>query len=1358
MKRTSFLLACLTAILVLIQPLSADDRDFVRTSSEDPYVFVLFDVSGSMNWTGSQGGLCPGGDCNAPMSGDDRLSKFYQAKKALYEALAPAENVNFGFATYNQDNLVVLNKHFRYVAQGNGVSISGSPGNYPQVGAVENFGPQFSPICDTNGSGDDNDDEDVGCYRTEPADITNTSNDSWELERVRRLPKPTGDDYFYIRTGNNTIYRMRYDLVGGSTVGDPNITVAVNRRSCNNSGCSGTSVTENVVFRRQALTLPAPPIGDPPIQDEFLHWDIGTRRGITQRGYFGQSQSSDTDASNTCSGWDPNTDSNSDDFGGYNIRYPTVAGPDSPTLTYGDIIPLSWTDDHKDEILSRFAPTPLIYGTAPYYEDTRHSGQNYLRLKDTNLRPIVPYGSTPLARSMRDFRNWVDTWAGIASANDPDFGCRQKYLIIITDGADTCGGENECTMATHLRDRGFRTYVVGFGLTGGPATSLNCIATNGGTSTPLLPQDGDELRDAITSILNQVREASRSFASAAVPSVDASSDDSIYLTDFTPISPHSIWNGRLDAYLKPLPLTPAGFPDRARDCTTLSLTANCHSWDGGTVMLSQAPDSTEVGLGNFRLGLTATQRRVFYAKSDFTLALFEPPSNAVDWPSLLVDLGFNDTDSTDPAVIARATAIMAETLVIKEASIPVDPDDPSAGTIDIDYVLGDIFHSDPVVIQSPSSFNRFASNLFSTGQPCDLTATSDVGYQCFAFKHRNRRRMLLAGANDGQVHAFNTGIYDSTTRKFDNGDGTELFAYIPRMVLPIVREMAEGDTHIYGVDGSIAKSDVFIHPRVGSVGAPDPDQREWRTVIIGGLREGGLKLGGDIVQKPESASPLARDFLSGYYALDITQPDPLSHLDIGQPSERFEPSAGLIPGCLRLDGTIPAGCGPVPYPAVLWEFQDLSPTTGEPLDEDTNSYGDLGQTWTEPIITRVNILEGGVAVTHNVAIFGGGLDPLNKTSANPNSGNWIYIVDIETGQAIYKRQVLGSVPELTALDADLDDIVDYIYAGTTYGRLYKVDLTTPQPIETMLVQPLDILGIPSSGVKRVIAPEWEPFAVFRTHDDQPIYIPPSLVYVGSQGQFAIGFGTGDRQDLWFDAGEEGRFYFILDTDFVRTDLSLPLDESAFYGFDPDDPALIIAGAEPDLLATPELVDPNNRPGWYMRLDPDERFITKVFAFSGVLIFNSFQPDIVIINPGGDAGCARTGTTGNFVVFAQNGNPLADLDEADGDNDRYRYYTGFLGSPYVEQTATGNQSNTPGGGGTGGTGGTGGVGGTDPESELDCLTVQSLTDVAYKIREGQPPNSKYGNYFFRLRSSSDDGRQVTFTCVPIAVNIRNWKEN
>jgi len=99
------------------------------------------------------------------------------------------------------------------------------------------------------------------------------------------------------------------------------------------------------------------------------------------------------------------------------------------------------------------------------------------------------------------------------------------------------------------------------------------------------------------------------------------------------------------------------------------------------------------------------------------------------------------------------------------------------------------------------------------------------------FKNDNAKRqpMLYVGANDGMMHALNA----------DNG--TEVWAYIPKMLLPDLYNLADKDypgNHQFYVDGTPETMDIF-------------DGSNWKTILVSGLNKGGR----------------------GFYALDVTIPD-----------------------------------------------------------------------------------------------------------------------------------------------------------------------------------------------------------------------------------------------------------------------------------------------------------------------------------------------------------------------------------------------------------------------------------------------------------------------------------------------------
>ncbi len=125
-----------------------------------------------------------------------------------------------------------------------------------------------------------------------------------------------------------------------------------------------------------------------------------------------------------------------------------------------------------------------------------------------------PEGSTPLCVAMKRFNTDFTTgYAELFTATGVN-----SYLLIVSDGDDTCGGANGCGIAligsnavqlgiaaTELLTKGIRTYVIGFGVT---SNKLDSIAINGGTSyTSAIPaSDQATLQSALNSIAASVKD------------------------------------------------------------------------------------------------------------------------------------------------------------------------------------------------------------------------------------------------------------------------------------------------------------------------------------------------------------------------------------------------------------------------------------------------------------------------------------------------------------------------------------------------------------------------------------------------------------------------------------------------------------------------------------------------------------------------------------------------------------------------------------------------------------------------------------------------------------------------------------
>lgn len=255
-------------------------------------------------------------------------------------------------------------------------------------------------------------------------------------------------------------------------------------------------------------------------------------------------------------------------------------------------------------------------------------------------------------------------------------------------------------------------------------------------------------------------------------------------------------------------------------------------------------------------------------------------------------LGLDDTTGNSAENIVNF--IRGEEGIAGFRSRTIDFDSDGADEV---WRLGDIISSSPVTVSRPNE--RY-----------DLRYGDDT-YVAFREQYFNRRQMVYVGANDGMLHAFNAGFYDSTNQAFsttptDGGTatahplGSELWAYVPYNVLPHLRWLTELDyPHVYYVDGipQVFEANIFNDDSTHPNG--------WGTILVVGLRFGG----GEITFDPDNDldGDTSDDVTtrSSYIVLDITDPEQpptllaeISHPDMGYTTsrptliKRREPDAG----------------------------------------------------------------------------------------------------------------------------------------------------------------------------------------------------------------------------------------------------------------------------------------------------------------------------------------------------------------------------------------------------------------------------------------------------------------------------------
>jgi Tfp pilus tip-associated adhesin PilY1 len=883
------------------------------------------------------------------------------------------------------------------------------------------------------------------------------------------------------------------------------------------------------------------------------------------------------------------------------------------------------------------------------------------------LQNIYDYFNTP---SMDGFQNGK-------RLDDPDGACRKSAVILVYDNFNGCQNDS-CGFLTSkilkpLKQIGVPVYVIGFGSSAAATASTGvCIAQNTGAvlpdgSTGYFPvTDSQGLYQALSDIASFVNESAKDFASSTVSSVQAGGDQMVYLATFNAASNRSIWNGRVNGYkldaqgniqmgTKTIsdPIDPTQsltLPAPSNDPASLiwnagqnlAQTPGTGATDSSAVLLPGAAMSTGSYVDNSNDSVSTIATRFYpgrkivfsvpqtYATPVATLPL--PAADAV--PESRYDLTYSPTTTWWSTLKALLGPQVLPPAVLSPALTDVDAGNAlrfiwgdrdavmtttEANQKYLGLKLGDIFHSNPLIVGQPAEFPYYLSNLNN--------------YQAFFKTYRHRRRVLYAGANDGLLHAFEIGVFDrdpsvcstlsdgSLPPCYDLGTGVELFAFAPRSIMQIYKPLKDAvgpqvNQTEWTVDGAPSAADVFID--ANHSGTPVAAKRAWHSVLVGGMREGSPFEGTDGTAPKNSAG--------SYFALDVTQPDELVDDGTGAMGPPAGPGNFLAPKCLNASGDLSCGKDAADpavratqparaWPTVLWEIadggdQDVAPSPGA-------GYPDMGETWSKPAMGRVRVCTANcgntsaplpVSVDRYVAIFGGGFDRqrLNRR------GNWIYMIDVETGKAIYRvnsscgvntasgctATYLAPVPsEPAALDVNGDGFLDYIYVGDVKGQLWRIDLTDLR----MLAAPpggrfnnqLDLVN--GSGRPFLLFQAPQPIAP-ATSPIYPIYIRPTAISLGfsSNGKPLIGvaFGTGDRDDILgvldgLSLASKQRFYYVID------------DSNT------------VTRTEADLLNIPSstAAAATSVPtkGWFLQFAGGERLITDSLAVQGILFFSTFDP-------------------------------------------------------------------------------------------------------------------------------------------------------
>ena len=444
--------------------------------------------------------------------------------------------------------------------------------------------------------------------------------------------------------------------------------------------------------------------------------------------------------------------------------------------------------------------------------------------------------------------------------------------------------------------------------------------------------------------------------------------------------------------------------------------------------------------------------------------------------------------------------------------------------------------------------------------------------------HSSPVAVTFGGTNADPVIKLFVGTNDGGLRLTNTYNGAEEWIFFPQQVLSAQRALMNNPTakHFYGMDATPTiwindeDKDGIIDP---GVDVDSDGTYEFVRAIIG-MRRGG----------------------SNYYAIDAT---PLSG-PLNTPSV----TNGIVP---KLKWRIEGGAGDFP---------------------------NLGQTWSQPKITRMQIgtTTAGEAITKRVLVFAGGYDDSQDGGfGSGGPGNAIYVVDPDTGSRLFwissfdhggtegvvVPQMTYPIPsDLALMDSNGDGATDRIYVGDTGGQLWRVDIGADFTTSATFKATIGKLATVADA--------------FETEDQRKFFYPPDVVraedpaYSTAANYDLVTIASGNRAHP-LNTDIKDRFYAFRDyhqaplVDGVATTVPPESDDDGLAdGYTTlQGKTVALAGTLLDLTdindpAGTDLTDLQAADGYFIDLEGlGEKGLSSPIVLAGTVFFTSYTPEDVL---------------------------------------------------------------------------------------------------------------------------------------------------
>ena len=302
----------------------------------------------------------------------------------------------------------------------------------------------------------------------------------------------------------------------------------------------------------------------------------------------------------------------------------------------------------------------------------------------------------------------------------------------------------------------------------------------------------------------------------------------------------------------------------------------------------------------------------------------------------------------------------------------------------------------------------------------------------------------------------------------------------------------------------------------------------------------------------------------------------------------------------------------------------------------TANYPEFGQSWSKPVVARVDMVHSDLNDQKAVVIIGEGYDTVHDTAAFPNNadnaGAGISMLDLMTGERLWRagrtdadlelEEMTRSIPsEIRVVDFSGDGFVDRMYAVDVGGQVWRFDVFRgKEPDDTE--DPLVTGGVIARfGGERVASAGTTDTRRFYSAPDVSIFTDPVL----NRRFLAIGVGSGYRAHP-LDISATDAYYSLRDPD-----LFAKLNQDAY-----DDYLEAVDGDMAEVSGEINTVVADDQRGWKFTFPVDQMMLSSSATFNNSVFFLGYEPNIL------SAASCQVAPGKNYLyrVNVANGDPVA----------------------------------------------------------------------------------------------------------------------